>query len=91
MFEHIAKIKRGVSGEVSYIKEETAELADAHSQKATLWTIIEASDIVIAVGRFTVKQYRVPLLVVVLLAYLRIPYKQLRYLYNSVTNFKRSN
>ena len=77
-FTHKKQIKLGVEGELSKIQEEFNELADAHSQDKAFFSIVECADLVTTVGMFSWHKYRVPLLVVVLFAYLRKPYKAIR-------------
>lgn len=77
--KHKAQIPLGIKGEISYIQEELFELKDAHEQQInTVWPIIEASDIVLAVGKFTRRHYKIPLLLVLILSYCRVPYKMIR-------------
>lgn len=78
MWKHKSKISHGIKGELSYIQEEFDELKDVHGQGYKIWGTIEASDIVIAIGKFTNKHYSCPLLFVIILGYLRIPYKWMR-------------
>ncbi len=79
MWKHKRQIPIGQKGDISYIEEELTELIDAREQDVNnIWPLIEASDVIGAVGKFTWKQYRVPLIVIVLLAYIRKPYKLVR-------------
>lgn len=74
-FGHSKQIRRGTLGEISKIQEEVAELVDAKAQGHKLHAIIEASDVIGAVGLHTWKHYGVPLLGLVFLALIRVPYK----------------
>ncbi len=68
-----------VRGDISYIQEEVSELEDAHRQNISYaWKLIEASDVVGAVGKYSNKHLGAPLLLVLVLTYLRIPYKIVR-------------
>jgi hypothetical protein len=77
-FKHLKKIPLGRKGEISYIREEFLELIDAHQQGSKIWQIIEAADILIALGKFLRKKVGFLLLGVILLAYLRMVYKPIR-------------
>jgi len=85
-FKHRNIIERGEAGQLTKIKEEYDKLVDAHDQKKAIFALIEASDLVLAVGRFVNKQYKFPLLLIILLAYLSIPYKIIRKAFNNSFN-----
>lgn len=77
-FTHKAKIPIGEYGKFSKVTEEYIELMDAHSQGKKYFTVIEASDLIDVTGRFTWKECRTPLLVIVLFCYIRRLYKLVR-------------
>lgn len=77
-FEHINKIPAGEYGELSKINEELAELYDAHSQNKRIFSAVESADLLIALGSFSRSKLKTPLLLIILLAYIRIPYKLVR-------------
>lgn len=77
-FKHTIDIPIGKSGEFSKVTEEYMELMDAYSQGKKYFTVVEAADLVTVLGEFTRKKFKVPLILVVLFAYLRIPYKWIR-------------
>lgn len=77
-FQHKTLTVQGKAGTITKVSEEYEELMDAHSQEKPLFCIIESADIINALGQFTFWQYRVPLIFVVLLCYLRKPYKWTR-------------
>ena len=52
MAYHLKKIKKGVKGEVSKIREELEELEDAIEQGNTIEALVELSDIVGAIDLF---------------------------------------
>lgn len=72
---HSYDIKKGKLGDVSKIREEVEELDDAYVHDQPMHAIVEAADVIGAVGHFTRAKYRVPLLLVVLMTYVRVPYK----------------
>lgn len=78
MFEHTKIIPSGVAGEISKIDEELEELKDANSQGHYLHSIIECADIINSTGQFSFNKYGIPLILVILLCYIRKPYKILR-------------
>jgi hypothetical protein len=77
-FKHKINIPLGVEGDVSKIVEEFTEMIDTTNQNKSLFTIVEAADLITTVGAFTWKGYKVPFLFIVLFAYLRKPYKWVR-------------
>jgi len=77
-FTHVDKIPLGKSGEFSKVKEEYLELQDAYKQDKKFFCVVESADLITVIGEFTWKQYKVPLLFIILFAYLRKPYKWIR-------------
>ena len=77
-YKHISPIKMGVKGELSYIQEELDELTDAHKQNCKLWEIIEGADVILALDKFLWRKHHIPLILVILLAYIRFIYKPIR-------------
>lgn len=76
--KHITYIPKGQHGEMSKVREEQAELEDAHFQKYPAFVVVEAADLINATLRFVWKHYRVPGILVIALYFIRIPYKALR-------------
>lgn len=77
-FTHKNRIPLGVDGEFSKIREEYLELEDAHEQKKAYFTIIECADLITSVGSFSWRQYKIPFFLIIVLAYIRKPYKWIR-------------
>lgn len=80
-FKHKIHIAQGTHGEFDKISEEYLELADAFTQKKKVFSILEAADLVAVTGEFTWRQFKVPLILIVILCYLRKPYKLVRNFY----------
>lgn len=78
MYNHKVKINLGKKGDISYIQEELDELSDAHIQNVKQWQLIESADVIIAIGKFSQKHLKLPLLLVIILAYIRMVYKPIR-------------
>ena len=66
----------GTQGEFDKIEEEYAELQDAYAQKDKNFQIVECSDLVYAVGRYSRKHLKVPLIALLFLAWARRFYKR---------------
>lgn len=77
-YQHKVHIRPGTYGEISYIEEELDELKDTTNQGRALWSMIEASDLIGAVGKLTWRSYATPLWMIVILYYCRVPYKLVR-------------
>jgi hypothetical protein len=80
-FQHKENIPLGKPGEFSKVTEEYLELKDAIAQQKRIFSIVESSDLINAVGKYTLKQHKIPLILVILLMYMRKPYKFLRGIY----------
>lgn len=79
MWKHKDQIPVGKKGEISYIEEELFELKDAYRQNiSNTWIAIELSDLVISVGKFSNSKLKTPLILIIILGYIRIPYKIIR-------------
>lgn len=77
-FRHRTPIKLGVEGELSKIQEEFDELTDAYNQNKKFFTAVECADLISSVGMFSSKKIGVPLLLIIIFAYIRKPYKWIR-------------
>lgn len=71
-------IEDGTPGEFTKITEEYLELEDAINQKNRALTFIEGLDLLDSTFKFEWKQFRIPLIVAVVIIYLRRLYKPLR-------------
>jgi hypothetical protein len=56
---HIAKIQKGVVGEISKIREEWEELVDAHNQCDKVMELCELTDLLGALRQYAIKYYDV--------------------------------
>jgi len=79
MWTHNIRPYEGKIGEFSKITEEYLELEDADIQKISkAWVVIECSDLIGAVGAYSWRTNKIPLWLLVVLTYLRIPFKPVR-------------
>jgi hypothetical protein len=77
-FSHVQRIKSEKKGTIEKIAEEYTELIDASAQGKKIFSVFEACDLICATGAFTFRQFRVPLVFLIVLAYIRKPYKIIR-------------
>lgn len=89
---HTVEIPVGTKGEISKITEELCELEDAHNNigSRTL-TVIEAADIIEAVGQFSWNKTRVPLFAIILIAYFRRVFKPVRNAIRDLLGMPKTN
>ena len=74
-FQHSMKIPRGTQGELDKIKEEYYELTDAHHQNDYLFKLVETSDLMYAIARYSWKQLKIPFVVMCFFTGVRQIYK----------------
>ena len=89
-FKHKADIPLGIPGEFSKVTEEYLELKDAYTQNKKLFSIIESADLINSIGKLMWTQYKLPLIIILLIMLIRKPYKAVRNLLLTIKYGKRT-
>ncbi len=74
-FKHVTYIPKGEYGKFSKVEEEFCELKDAYTQEKGIFQLVESADLLYSLECYSLIKFKIPLILLLLLSYIRIPYK----------------